>query len=135
MARGVTWVKFLIKFSRAVPTESGALTAIRLHSEWLADVGPRSFQYGAAVVKQFNFDNDKAVFTFKTEPYSMKSNDYYRYIFEFGNWAEARIAGTTTSGQHIQVTGENTPSIVEKTPVVKIDSEMKVRSFISRIIN
>lgn len=161
MARGVTWVKFLVKFSRTVPGESGFETAIRLHGEWLgARKGPQSFACGDAKLQRFNFDDDKVVFTFKTEPYSMKSNDYFRYVFDFGKWVDERLAAAQAKPtldvfdpdwlqEHLITPNNlfptadspeltidiNPPSMVQPKPVVEINSEMEVRSFISRITN
>ena len=163
MARGVTWVKFLVKFNRTAPGESGSETAIRLHGEWLgARRGPQSFACGDAKLQRFNFDDDKVVFTFKTEPYSMKSNDYFRYVFDFGKWVDERLATAAAQAKptldvfdpdwlqkHLITPNNlfptadlpeltidrNPPSTIQPKPAVEINSEMKVRSFISRIIN
>jgi hypothetical protein len=161
MARGVTWVKFLVKFRRMVCGETGSETAIRLHGAWLdGRKGPQPFACGDAKLQRFNFDDDKVVFTFKTEPYSMKSNDYFRYVFDFGKWVDGHLTSAAAQAKPkeptldifnpdwkrlmtlipasadsgLTIRRDSTPMIRPK-PVVEIDSEMEVRSFISRITN
>ena len=163
MARGVTWVKFLVKFRRMVCGETGSETAIRLHGVWLdGRKGPQPFACGDAKLQRFNFDDDKVVFTFKTEPYSMKSNDYFRYVFDFGKWVDGHLTSAAAQAKPKEPTldifnpdrlrkhlttiipasdsleltiDRNPPSMIQPKPVVEINSEMEVRSFISRITN
>ena len=163
MARGVTWVKFLVKFNQTVSGETGSETAIRLHGAWLdGRRGPQPFACGDAKLQRFNFDDDKVVFTFKTEPYSMKSNDYFRYVFDFGKWVDGHLTSVAAQAKPKEPTldifdpdwlqkhfittiptsnspeltiDRNPPSMIQPKPVVEINSEMEVRSFISRITN
>lgn len=145
------------------PGETGSETAIRLYGAWLdGRRGPQSFACGDAKLQRFNFDDDKVVFTFKTEPYSMKSNDYFRYVFDFGKWVDEHLTAVAAQAKPKEPTldifdpdwlqkhfitmiptsnspeltiDRNPPSMVQPKPVVEINSEMEVRSFISRITN
>lgn len=140
MARGVDWVKFLVKFNRIAPGETGSETAVRLHGEWMkASWGPDGFEGGRPKVQRFNFDDDKAVFTFRTEPYSMKSNDYFRYVFDFGQWVDSNrqtypSATELSFGRDLTISKNPSP-LSEERQMAEINSEMEVRSFISRIIS
>ena len=163
MARGVNWVKFLVKFGRIKPSESGFEAASRLHRAWIEGrSGPKPFACADADLRRFNFDDDRAVFTFGTEPYSMKSNDYFLYIYEFGQWVDRRLASAAAQAKPKEPTlvvfdpdwlqkhfaaripivdssgltiDGNPTSTIRQKPVVEIDGEMEVRSFISRITN
>lgn len=142
MSRGVSWVKFLAKLNRIKPGETGSESAVRLHADWIRGRrGPNPFGCGDATVQRFNFDDDKAVFTFKTEPYSTKSNDCFRYMFEFGRWVDEACAAPERHEPLLDLVGSgltvswNPPSVSKPKPTVEIKSEMEVRSFISRIVN
>ena len=163
MARGINWVKFLVKFGRIRPGESGFEAASRLHRAWIEGRrGPKPFACADADLRRFNFDDDRAVFTFGTEPYSMKSNDYFLYIYEFGQWVDKHLAAVAAQAKPKEPTlnifnpdwlqkhfmtlipssadsgltiSRDSTSVIQPKPVVEINSEMEVRSFISRITN
>lgn len=100
MQRGVDWVKFLVGIDP--PDGRPAYTAAEdLHAAWRASrTGQDEFGCGPARVMPYSLDRSKVVFKFGTEPYSMKSNDCYRYIDAFGRWVDSGrlpLAGTGIS--------------------------------------
>ena len=92
ISRGKDWVKFLVSFSGEKATYSSVSLA---HADWVNKGLADDFGCGWAEVMKFNFDDSKAVFKFATEPYSMKSNDCYRYIDAFGKWDGKRGPGVS----------------------------------------
>lgn len=89
VARGRDWVKFLTTFGGNASFEQVRDT----HARWAPRPGEDPFGCGRAEVMKFNLDPGKCLFKFRTEPYSMKSNDCYRYIAGFGEWLASSGGG------------------------------------------
>ena len=130
MSRGTDWVKFLVEVERMDPFGSGYDAAKSMHDAWLKYGINTDLAGETPELMRFNFDKDKIIFKFKTEPFSMKSNAYFSYVYEFGKWVES----LSPAGSCISVDTSETKLSVTK-PGISVFDEPEARSLISRIMS
>lgn len=90
IGRGKDWVKFLATWEPGV-----TFGQIELWHDLWSKKHSDEFGCSIAEVMPFSFGENRAIFKFRTEPYSMKSNDCYRYIDAF----DKSLRGPGVSGE------------------------------------